>query len=187
MFKIIHTKSIATTLVVAMLFFSCKNNFNEVQQVGVLQNQPASEAQIIDLKYTEVEEDSVRLLANLLSDKMLDYSNRDFPFQEFPKGIELRVYDKEGKKTTILSDYAIVYADTDLIDLQGNVRIATHQKDTLFTSQLYYNQKLEWLFTNQSFEFKRSIGPLYGNVFDADMEFKDYQILEMGGNFQIDN
>ncbi|NRD21704.1 LPS export ABC transporter periplasmic protein LptC [Winogradskyella litoriviva] len=183
----LHIYRNLVTAIVVTLFFSCKNDFNEVQKVGVLQNQPISEAKNIDLKYTKFVDDTVRLLANLISPKMLDYSNRNFPFQEFPKGIELRTYDEDNNKTTITSDYAIVYSDTDIIDLQGNVKIATQQKDTLFTEQLFYNQKLEWVFTNEKWLFKRAIGPLYGIGFDADKNFENFQMLEMGGEFELDN
>jgi LPS export ABC transporter protein LptC len=180
--KINIIKNLVTAIAVT-LFFSCKNNFDEVQKVGVLQNQPVGEAESIDLKYTEFEDDSVKLLANLLSPKMLDYSNRDFSFSEFPEGIELIVYGEDNKKTKIFADYAIVYNNTDIIDLRDNVIIATHDNDTLFTDQLYYNEKLEWVFTNESFTF----GPLHGNGFDSDKEFKNFQMLEMGGDFEIDN
>lgn len=169
------------------LFFACKNNFEEVQKVGVLQNQPVGEAKNIDLKYTEVEEDSVKLLANLLSPTMLDYSNRDFSFSEFPDGIELIVYGEGNETTKIFADYAIVYNKTDIIDLRDNVIIATHSKDTLFTDQLYYNEKQEWVFTNQPFTLKRPDNTLYGNGFDSDKDFKNFQMLEMGGDFELDN
>ncbi|MUU78831.1 LPS export ABC transporter periplasmic protein LptC [Winogradskyella endarachnes] len=174
------------TAIVVTLFFSCTNDFNEVQKVGVLQNKPISEAENIDLKYTEFKDDTVRLLANLLSPKMLDYSNRNFPFSEFPKGIKLITYDEDKNKTTITSDYAIVYNDTDIIDLQGDVKIVTQQSDTLFTEQLFYNQKLEWLFTNEPWLFKRAIAPLHGISFDSDKNFKNFQMLEMGGEFELD-
>ncbi|MFK7833646.1 MAG: LPS export ABC transporter periplasmic protein LptC [Winogradskyella sp.] len=179
-------KNLVTAIAVT-LFFSCKNDFDEVQKVGILQNQPIAEAENINLKYTEFKEDTVHLKANLLSENMLDYSNRGFPFSEFPKGIELKIYDDDGNQTTILSDYAIVYDETDMIDLRGNVRIVTQENDTLFTEQLYYNQKLEWAFTEQYFVFKRTVGDTYGIGFDSDKTFKEIQILEMGGDFELDN
>ena len=183
----LHIIKNLVTAIVVTLFFSCNNDFNEVQKVGVLQNQPIGEAENIDLKYTEFKEDTVKLLANLLSPKMLDYSNRDFAFSEFPDGIELKVYDDDNNKTTIKSRYAIFYTETDIIDLRGNVVIATHNKDTLFTEQLYYNEKLEWLFTNQPFYFKRTTGFTKGNGFDSDKDFKNFQMLEMSGDFELDN
>ncbi|MBU2927647.1 LPS export ABC transporter periplasmic protein LptC [Winogradskyella psychrotolerans] len=179
-------KNLVTAIVVT-LFFSCNNDFNEVQKVGILQNQPIGEAENIDLKYTEFKADTVMLVANLLSPKMLDYSNRNFAFNEFPNGVVLYVYDDKKNKTTITSDYAIVYSETDIIDLRGNVQIATHQNDTLLTEQLYYNQKLEWLFTNEPWLFKRAIGPLHGIGFDSDKEFKNFKMLEMGGEIELDN
>ena len=178
--------AIVTVFTVTMLF-SCQNNFQEVQKVGILQNQPIGEAEGIDLKYTELDKDTVKLLANLLSPKMLDYSNRNFGFSEFPDGIELKIYDDNNNMTMITSNYAMYYTDTDIIDLRGNVIIATHEKDTLFTEQLYYNEKLEWVFTNEPFFYKRTTGFTKGIGFDSDKEFKNVQMLEMGGDFEIEN
>ncbi|MBC3845223.1 LPS export ABC transporter periplasmic protein LptC [Winogradskyella echinorum] len=180
-------KNIVTAIVVT-LFFSCKNDFDEVQKIGVLQNQPIGEAENIDLKYTETKEDTaVRLVANLLSPKMLDYSNRDFAFSEFPNGIELIVYDEDNNKTTITSRYAIYYTETGIIDLRDEVVVATYSGDTLRTHQLFYNEKLEWVFTNKRFTFKGPTTQTYGYGFDSDKTFKKYQIHEMGGDFELDN
>ncbi|MDB9781907.1 LPS export ABC transporter periplasmic protein LptC [Winogradskyella sp.] len=179
-------KNLVTAIAVT-LFFACENNYNDVQNVGVLQNQPIGEATNINLKYTEYNDSVVDLLANLISPKMLDYSNRSFSFSEFPKGIELKVYDDEQQETTILANYAIYYTDKDIIDLQGNVRVATPEKDTLFTAQLYYNEKSEWVFTNEPFIFKRTTGITHGIGFDSDKTFKKFQMLEMGGDIEIDN
>lgn len=177
-FNLHNLKSVVITLVVAT-FFCCENNFEDVKKVGVLQNQPMTQADNVDLKYTEYNGTKVRLVANLISPSLLDYSNRSFSFSEFPKGIKLIVYSEEGEKTTIFADYAISFDKTDIIDLQGNVRIATQKKDTLFTEQLYYNKKLEWVFTNAPIIFKRGSGLLHGNGFDSDKNFENYQILEM--------
>jgi LPS export ABC transporter protein LptC len=179
-------KNLVTAIVVT-LFFSCENDFDEVQKVGILQNQPIGEAENIDLKYTELQEDSVRLLANLISPKMLDFSNRNFAFREFPDGILLKIYDEKNNLTTITSRYAIFYTETNIIDLRGSVTITTHEKETLVTEQLYYNEKLEWVFTNVPWVFNRAVGPLYGVGFDSDKDFKNFQMLEMGGNFELDN
>jgi LPS export ABC transporter protein LptC len=185
--RYLHKIKNLVTAIVVTLFFSCKNDFNEVQKVGVLQNQPIGEAENIDLKYTEFKEDTVRLLANLLSPKMLDYSNRDFSFSEFPDGIELNVFDDNNNKTTITSRYAIYYTDTDIIDLRGDVVVATHDKETLFTDQLYYNEKLEWVFTNESFLFKQTTSQTNGYGFDSDKAFEKYQMNEMGSEIEFDN
>lgn len=181
--KITHNTLNTVIALVMTVFFSCKNNFKDVQNVGVLQNEPIGEADTINLKYT----DSFQLKANLLSPKLYDYSNRNFAFSEFPKGIELTIYDKEGNASKIFSDYAISYKETDLIDLRGNVILATHTKDSLFTEQMYFDQKKEWVFTNQVFRLRTDGSDISGRGFDSDRNFDDYEMLEFGGFMDVDN
>lgn len=163
------------------MFFSCKDNFKEVQQIGVLQNEPIGVAENINLKYT----DSGKVKANLLSPKMKDFSNRDFAYTEFPDGIKLLLYDK-GKKSTILSDYAISYSETDLIDLQNNVIIVTQENDSIFANQLYYDQKNEQIFTNEAFKMVSPTKIITGNGFNSDKDFKNFEALEVTGIIYLD-
>ncbi|WP_262917126.1 LPS export ABC transporter periplasmic protein LptC [Subsaxibacter sp. CAU 1640] len=173
-------KSIVTAIVVTM-FFSCKDNFKEIQQIGVLQNEPIGIAEHINLKYT----DSGKVKANLLSPKMKDFSNRQFAFTEFPEGIKLMLYDK-GRQSTILSDYAISYDQNDLIDLQDNVIIITQQGDSIFANQLYYDQKNEQIFTNEAFKMVSPTKIITGNGFNSDKDFKHFEALEVTGIIYLD-
>ena len=184
--EVSHIKVCIVTTMVVTMFFSCKNNLKEVQQIGVLQNKPIGEAKNIDLRYTEAEDVEGKVVANLKSPKMLDYSNRGFSFSEFPEGVNLSLYDENGEKNIILADYAIVYNKTDLIDLQGNVILITPQNDSLFADQLYYDQKREWLFTNQQVRLKSAASNNgRGNIFDSDTKFKNYTILEGSGDMLL--
>lgn len=163
------------TVIAVTMFFSCKDNFKDVQKMGVSENEPIGIAEHINLKYT----DSGKLKAILVSPKMLDFQNRDFPYSEFPDGIVLDLLDKDNKKSVIVADYAISYSNTNLIDLQGNVVITTATNDTLYAEQLYYDQKKSWLFTNLPITLKTSDGStLKGNVFDTDRDLKDLELIE---------
>tara|TARA_R110002049_G_scaffold95397_1_gene234261 strand:+ start:8350 stop:8904 length:555 start_codon:yes stop_codon:yes gene_type:complete len=174
--KIYKIKNIVTVITVTM-FFSCNSNYNQVQGLGVSENEPIGVAENINLKYT----DSGRVTANLISPKMLDYSNRDFPYYEFTEGITLYLFDENNEKSTVISDYAISYDKTKLIDLQGNVKIATKTNDTLFAEQLYYNQKKEWLYTNKPVTFRQGLDVINGNGFDSDSKFTNAEVLEVTG------
>jgi len=90
--KVYYIKSIVAIIIVAMLF-SCKDRFNEVQKMGISENEPIGVAEHINLKYT----DSGKVTANLLSPKRLDYSNRDFPYNEFTGGVTLYLFDEDNK------------------------------------------------------------------------------------------
>ncbi|MEO6347733.1 MAG: LPS export ABC transporter periplasmic protein LptC [Aquaticitalea sp.] len=176
-----HIFKLIVTAFVVTMFFSCKDNFKEVQQIGVLQNEPIGIAENINLKYT----DSGIVKANLMSPKMKDYSNRQFSFSEFPEGIKLLLYDK-GKKSTILADYAISYSDTDLIDLQKNVIIITQQNDSIFADQLYYDQKNERIFSNEPFKFVSPTQIMTGEGFTSDKDFKNFEAVGGTGIIYLD-
>lgn len=181
-FKILDIKYFIVTVFTVTMFFSCKNNFKEVQNIGIVDSGPLTIAEHINTKYT----DSGILKMNLKSPKMLDFSNRAFAFFEFPDGVNLDIFDENNNKSNVVSDYALVYNDTDLIDLRGNVVLTTHDNDTLFAEQLYYDQKTEWLFTNQPVKFVRQNEIINGNGFDSNKNFTNAEVLETTGIIYID-
>jgi len=180
-FKSLYTKKNTVIAIAMTVFFSCKNNFKAVQKIGLSANEPQGVADHINLKHT----DSGRVTANLISPKMYDYNNRDFKYSEFTEGVILHLFDESNKKSTIVADYAITYSDTDLIDLKGNVVIYTAQKDTLYTDQLFYDQKNEWVFTNKPFKFLNNGNVTEGKGFDSDTKLNKLQILEIGGRYLV--
>ena len=169
-------------VITATMFFSCNSNYNQVQKLGISDNEPIGVAEHINLKHT----DSGRVTANLISDKMLDFSNRDFPYSEFPEGIILYLYNENDEKSTIISDYAISYENTKLIDLQGNVKVITTTNDTLFSEQLYYDQRKEWVYTNSPVTFKKDADIIHGNGFDSNAKFTNAEVLEVRGYITVD-
>jgi len=176
-----HTILNIVTVFTVTMFFSCKDNFKEVQKIGISENEPIGIADTFNLKYT----DSGRVKAILISPKMLDYSNRDFPFSEFPEGIYLEVFDEDNNKSVVVADYAISYSHTDLLDLQGNVKLSTYKNDTLFAEQLYYDQDKEWLFTNRPVSFKIGFDKINGKGFDSDSKFTNAEVIEVDGNITV--
>ncbi|MDO5970826.1 LPS export ABC transporter periplasmic protein LptC [Flavivirga aquimarina] len=175
--------NIVTVIFIVTLFFSCNDSFNQVQKIGISENEPIGIAEKFNLKYT----DSGRLEADLVGAKMFDYTNRDFPFKEFTDGIVLYVFDEENRKSTIISDYAIVYDNTNLIDLQGHVVITTHDGNVLKTEQLYYDQKKAWVFTNVPVTFTTKQDIINGNGFDSNREFTNAEVLEVTGIISLDD
>ena len=62
---------------------------------------------------------------------MVNFSNQEFPYYDFPDGINLTLYDRSNKSSTVESKNAIVYNETNLIDLRGDVVLITSNNDTL--------------------------------------------------------
>ncbi|WP_295334673.1 LPS export ABC transporter periplasmic protein LptC [Flavobacterium sp.] len=159
---------------------SCESNFKDVQKMGVSEFTPSGDADSINLKYT----DSGRITANLISPKMLDYATVEFPFTEFPNGMHLTLFDKNGKETYIDAKYAISHKTTNIIDLQGDVKISNQNGEVLETEQLYYDQKNEWFFTEKKFKFTSPKGVSYGEGIDFSKDFKKVNSQKISGQVQ---
>ena len=152
----------------AMVAVGCESNLKEIQKDNFSDFIPSSDADEVNLKYT----DSGRITAILVSKKMLDYAVVDFPFTEFPRGIHVTLYDKNAKKTVVTSNYAVTYKQTGIIDLQGKVKIVSEDGQILETQQLYYDQKNAWFFTERKFKFTSPKGVSNGQGIDFSKDFK---------------
>ena len=164
-------------LFIGMLaFVSCESNLKDVQNIYKTTFFPTGEADSINLKYT----DSGRVKSKLQSLKMLDYSSAKNPFIEFPKGVLVTLYDAKNKTTTIKADKAYSYKSTQIIDLQGNVKIETYDGKILQSNQLYFDQKNEWFFTEEAFKFMDQNGSYIEGV---GIDFsKDFKVFNMQNN-----
>ncbi|WP_395051993.1 LPS export ABC transporter periplasmic protein LptC, partial [Flavobacterium sp.] len=138
-----------SVLLVLTAIISCESNFKEVQKSTFAEFAPSGEADSINLKYT----DSGRIKSILITSKMLDYATVEFPFTEFPKGVNVTLFDEKGKKTFVAAKYAVTFKNTDLIDLQGSVKVTNETGQIFETDQLYFDQKNEWFYTERKYKF----------------------------------
>ncbi|SHG47632.1 LPS export ABC transporter periplasmic protein LptC [Flagellimonas flava] len=152
--------SFATVLTVAILFISCGDNYQRVGEEAVKPIFPSGVAQNLKLTYTETREemstqdqDSSKVIAILTSPVYENFDNQYFKFQTFPEGLQVDFFDDKDQKSVITADYGIVYSQTNLIDLQGNVVIETHDGKKLETPQLFYDRSNGWIFTEEAFTY----------------------------------
>jgi LPS export ABC transporter protein LptC len=164
-------------LLLMLLFsFSCKNELSEIRALNYNKS-PVTIAKNINSIYT----DSGIVSSKLISPKMYNFSNMDFPYFEFPESVEIIFYDKNKNESIITADYVVSYNNTDLVDLRSNVVVITSSKDTLFTDQLYYNKGQEWLFTNYPFRYKSLDKDITGVGFDSNIDFSKINFLDVNG------
>lgn len=155
---------------VCYLAVSCENNsLKDIQKMNANKFYAAGEAEDINVKYT----DSAKIKAILVSKKMLDYSQVKYPFTHFPNKVHVTVFDNNKNKTFVVANKATAYNKTNIIDLQGNVKITTHDGKVLETQQLYYNQKDNWFFTDAYFKFTDPTKSYFEGIgIDFDNELK---------------
>lgn len=183
--------SFATVFTVAMLFMSCGDDYRRVGEEAVKPLYPQGVAHNFTLTYTETKEamgtqDSAhsKRIAVLSSPLSEDFENQRFKFKTFPEGLQVEFYDDENQKSTVVADYGIQYSQTNLIDLQGNVVIETHDGKKLETDQLFFDQKNNWIFTESTFKYTN---PEDGTVMDGEgMDFnKDFTFFKAHKTFGL--
>ncbi|MEM1337830.1 MAG: LPS export ABC transporter periplasmic protein LptC [Bacteroidota bacterium] len=169
-------KRFATTFVVAILFMGCKDNYQRVGEEAIKKVYPQGVATNFTLTYTEAVKEigtldtaATRVIAILKSPINEDYDNLSFKYKEFPQGLQVDFYDEKNQKSVITADYAIIYSQTNLIDLQGNVVLESHDGKKLETPQLYWDRQNKWIFTEAEFTYTN---PEDGTVMDGEgMDF----------------
>jgi len=157
------------------LFFSCGNNAESIQKFNQRSEGPSAEGEGVLLKYT----DSGKVVATLKTPLIIEYGLADFPYEEFPEGVEVTFIDDNKKENYITSDYAIRYKRSNLIDLRKNVVLITSDSTRLDASQLFWSQKDEWVFTDKPYTIKFPDNSYNkGDLFDSSQDFKNFISLD---------
>lgn len=152
---------------IAVTLFACEGNYKDIKKFNLKDGLPVAEGVNINMVYT----DSGKMVTNLLAPRLLDYSNLDFSYQEFPEGVEVRFYENE-EKSTVVADYAKRYPETGIVDLRKNVVLVTADSTVLTADQLYWDQKNKWVFTDQKYRITTNDGSYNdGEGFDSNEDF----------------
>lgn len=176
----------AVTAIAVICFFACNDNIDEVRKMGLSSNEPIGEVENILLKHT----DSGRLKVTMKGKVMRDFSNDRFAYTEFPKGIQIIIYGNKidtTKQTIITADYAVMFDETKIADLKGNVKIVGEDGSTFNGPQLYWDQRNEWIFTdNPSKAFFANGSVTSTNRLDANQNLKEVRARNSLDNYKVD-
>lgn len=186
--------NIAMVPAVAMFFFGCEDSYERVGEEKPALVYPQGVAENFTLIYTETKEglqsegsSDSRKIAVLTSDRSEDYENLQFPHRIFPNGVLVEFFDEEGQKSIIRADYAIIYSRTNVVDLQGNVVLETHDGKRLETPQLYWDRGSDWIFTQKPFTFTNPEEGtvLNGQGMDFNRDFTYFNAHKTGGEMLV--
>lgn len=176
-------KSIAILCGVAILF-SCETSFDEINDFLGERNLPIAVTKNISLVYT----DSGYVSKKLKSPLLLNFENRKKqPYKEFPKGIHITTFDKNGDSTTITANYALTYDKTKISEIRDEVVIYNHiKKLTLKTSLLYWDQKEDFFFSNKKSILTSPKDTLIGlEGFDSNADLTNATMMNNSGKLFV--
>ena len=136
-------------LVLLLIVSACSNDMKNLQELNIQKKYPQGEAYDFKLVYT----DSTKVMAELVSPLNRDFTNQRMPYSEFPEGLKLTFYDAQRHKNTVEAKYGIIYPSSDMVELRDSVVLSTFDGKQLLTSQLFWDQKEDWIFTDREFSF----------------------------------
>jgi LPS export ABC transporter protein LptC len=153
-----------------------------LKQINTFNENPVGIAYNIKMTYT----DSAYIKAKLSAPVHLDYSHLSFKYSEFPDGLKVIFYNEENQENTVTADYGILYNQTKIVDLKGNVVLLSHDGSRLETNQMYWDAEKEWLFTEKPFIFHSSDYNLAANRLDTNKEFTKFQTGNLSGTIAVE-
>ena len=164
-----------------ILFFSCDDGSSTLKQINQFNENPVGIAYDIHMTYT----DSAEVKAILTAPLNLDYTHLSFKYSEFPEGLKIIFYNNDNEENTVVADYGILYNQTKIVDLQGNVVLLSDDGSRLETSQMYWDSEKEWLFTEQPFTFKNINYDMAAIRLDTNKEFSKFQTGNLTGTMLV--
>lgn len=170
------------SILVVSLFFSCDDGSSILKQINQFNENPVGIAYDIRMTYT----DSAKVKAILTAPINLDYTHLSFMYSEFPEGLKIIFYNDDNEENTVVADYGILYNQTRIVDLQGNVVLLSNDGSRLETSQMYWDSQKEWLFTEQPFTFKSENEDMAATRLDTNKEFSKFQTGKLTGTILVE-
>ena len=165
-----------------IVIISCDDGSSTIMQINQFNENPIGIAYDIRMTYT----DSAVVKAILTAPVNLDFTHLNFKYSEFPEGLKIIFFNSNNDENTLVADYGILYNQTRIVDLQGNVVLLSHDGSRLETDQMYWDAEKEWLFTEQTFSFKNINYDMVAIRLDTNKEFSKFQTGKLKGTMLVD-
>ncbi len=175
--------NIATIVIVAM-FVSCGNDIKEVQDFLAEKNLPIGVASNVNLVHT----DSGRVRTILISPVMHDFSNRkDHPYTLFPEGVKIISLGNAGDSLILTADYSVTYSKTSISEVKGNVVVENPSEHTkLMTSQLFWDSKEHYIYTEKDFTLITRYDTIVGTGFESNEDLSKVNMKSIKGSVYVE-
>lgn len=160
-----------TLLVVFLCIVFLSSCGNSDVAAPVEYNGPLSEAEKVEMYYSENEHVKVKMTADLV----YEFKNGD---REFPKGIYLEFYNAFDKlESTLRANHAYFFKGENQWRGRGKVEVKNIEKnEQLTTEELFWRPAEERIFTDKFVTIKQQEDVVYGTGLEAKQDMSDYKI-----------
>lgn len=165
----------------AGIFFSCKNEMEEIQAISQDKEIPIQTTYNGEFFYTQ----EGKLQNKLIAAKMENYEGDD-PYYVASGGFELFIYDTaEVEEAKITAEYGAFYQLENKMFARNNVKLFNVEGEELHTEELTWLQDSDKVYTDKFVKIIRHDGVIYGRNLVSNLSFSKYQMDRISGDIYI--
>ena len=162
-----------------MLFSSCVNSLEEVKTINATDETPQESMKKVVMLYTDS-----GVPRAILKTPVLNKHARTRTYTEFPDGLQVEFFDKQGEKEARLNArYGILYEAERILVVQNNVIFVNYKENqTLYTEKLTWNQNMHRdsvIYTDQEVRVKGDVSGTSKNGLFASQNFESYKLIKV--------
>ena len=174
-----------TILLGIVMLFSCKNSMQEVVAITSDEARPDMDGSQMKITYS----DSGLIRYKMLAPHYLKYSEGDVKYEEFPKGIYIESYDRNGNVIgSIAAKYAKKLEKNQLWEARDSVVVLNYEGKKLETELLFWDIKTETIYTDRYAKLTSGTQILEGNNgLKSDQNLNDPVFYGITGVVEVDN
>lgn len=181
MFLVKKTLTIILFSFSAFVFFSCRDNKKEIDQIMQKQTVfPSEQGEVVEIIYTDSGLVQMRITAPVMNHYTYNVPEA---YTEMPKGIYVEFFNDSGKvKTTLKAGYAIRYEKNKRTEARKNVVVVNINGEVLNTEKLNWDEVNKRIYTEAFVKITTKKDILKGTGMESDQDFTNYEIRNISGS-----
>ena len=184
-YRIVLNITVALWATVMFLFFPSCGEKKQDMEAAVGENDSLPDMSTMGV--TSLVSDSGMIRYKIITEEWLVYANREPSFWAFEKGIYLEKFDTLFNiDASIKADTAYYYEPSKTWELKGNVEIQNQQGDKFSTSQMFWDQGEEKIYSDKFIRIEQLDKVLTGVGFTSNQDMTSYQINKPEGIFYVE-
>lgn len=178
------TSVVVMLLLFSVVLFSCKPEVKEVVEVS------SDPEKSYTMKATQVNtliSDSGITRYRVKAKEWLVFGNAKEPHSYFPEGIYVEKFDTTfHTEASIKADTAYYFDKKGLWRLIGNVEVESLQGERFNTSELFWDQKAEKVYSDKYIRIQQKEQIITGIGFESNQNMTRYRIFNSQGEFPVE-
>lgn len=170
-------------LLLAMLF-SCQNDLEQIKAIEQISEWPDVEIDSLQTTYTLDGLNKARIQAALVH----IYDHPEEPYYEFPKGMQVEMYNKQGVVDShVRANYAKYFRNKSLWEARYNIKAVNTQGDTMQTEHVFIDEQGQQMYTDERVQITSKDGTrIVGqDGFKSNLNFTEYTFKTVTGIFNV--